>query len=410
MSKYLQSLLRPVELYSMIKWKLTKDPSAIPESAKSKNLRWCWKMLNHTSRSFAFVIRELGDELRDPVCLFYLVLRALDTIEDDMTSLPVATKIQMLESFHEKLYVTGWSFNGCGEGYEKTLLSEYDRVIDAFLDLDEGYQEVIRDICQRMGEGMAEFVNREVVTVTDWNLYCHYVAGLVGIGLSKLFAHSGLEDDSFNQLDQLSNSMGLCLQKTNIIRDYHEDIISTRIFWPREIWSKHSVKLEDFLKEEKEQQSLDCLNELITSAIQHLPDCLTYMRKLRDSGNFNFCAIPQIMAIGTLATCYNNREVFRGVVKMRRGESASIMMDISGMDSLYKYFHYYANIMLAKVPNDGSESSELARSTLQQLIDECQPHVDQMLSIWSGTDYLAAGTFIVSGAYLLQSKVLRSRL
>lgn len=29
----------------------------------------------------------------------------------------------------------------------------------------------------------------------------------------------------------------------------------------------------------------------------------------------------QIMAIGTLALCYNNIEVFRGVVKMRRGKS-----------------------------------------------------------------------------------------
>lgn len=28
----------------------------------------------------------------------------------------------------------------------------------------------------------------------------------------------------------------------------------------------------------------------------------------------------QIMAIGTLAECYNNIQVFRGVVKIRRGE------------------------------------------------------------------------------------------
>ena len=28
---------------------------------------------------------------------------------------------------------------------------------------------------------------------------------------------------------------------------------------------------------------------------------------------FRFCAIPQVMAIGTLALCYNNHEVFTGV-------------------------------------------------------------------------------------------------
>lgn len=37
------------------------------------------------------------------------------------------------------------------------------------------------------------------------------------------------------------------LQKTNIIRDYLEDINEipkSRMFWPREIWSKYADKLE----------------------------------------------------------------------------------------------------------------------------------------------------------------------
>lgn len=60
------------------------------------------------------------------------------------------------------------------------------------------------------------------MTQADYDLYCHYVAGLVGIGLSSLFAGSGLEGDEFLKLDDLSNCMGLFLQKTNIIRDYLE--------------------------------------------------------------------------------------------------------------------------------------------------------------------------------------------
>ena len=30
--------------------------------------------------------------------------------------------------------------------------------------------------------------------------------------------------------------MGLFLQKTNIIRDYREDIDDARIFWPKSVW------------------------------------------------------------------------------------------------------------------------------------------------------------------------------
>jgi farnesyl-diphosphate farnesyltransferase len=56
------------------------------------------------------------------------------------------------------------------------------------------YQQVIAEICRRMGQGMADFAAaKKVGSLKDWNLYCHYVAGLVGIGLCRMFAASGLE-------------------------------------------------------------------------------------------------------------------------------------------------------------------------------------------------------------------------
>ncbi len=67
--------------------------------------------------------------------------------------------------------------------------------------------------------------------------YCHYVAGLVGIGLSQLFSASKLEDPEVGRDTELANSMGLFLQKTNIIRDYLEDTQEGRVFWPQEVRS-----------------------------------------------------------------------------------------------------------------------------------------------------------------------------
>ena len=52
--------------------------------------------------SFAIVIQQLPQELRTPICVFYLVLRALDTVEDDM-ALTVSFKVPVLKSFHEKI-------------------------------------------------------------------------------------------------------------------------------------------------------------------------------------------------------------------------------------------------------------------------------------------------------------------
>jgi farnesyl-diphosphate farnesyltransferase len=54
------------------------------------------------------------------------------------------------------------------------------------------------------------------------------VAGLVGIGLAKLFAASGLEGDHVGADEKSANSMGLFLQKTNIIRDFLEDLEQVR--------------------------------------------------------------------------------------------------------------------------------------------------------------------------------------
>jgi farnesyl-diphosphate farnesyltransferase len=42
--------------------------------------------------------------------LFYLVLRGLDTVEDDMT-IPIETKDKMLREFYTYLNIPGWNFS-----------------------------------------------------------------------------------------------------------------------------------------------------------------------------------------------------------------------------------------------------------------------------------------------------------
>ena len=59
----------------------------------------------------------------------------------------------------------------------------------------------------------------------------------MGIGLTKIFVASGLEDKAVDVENRLSNVMGLFLQKTNIIRDYLEDVLQKREFWPQEVTS-----------------------------------------------------------------------------------------------------------------------------------------------------------------------------
>ena len=59
-------------------------------------------------------------------------------------------------------------------------------------------------------------------------------------------------------------------------------------------------------------------------SLTHVTDCLIYLSVLRDQSVFNFCAIPQVMAIATLALVYRNPLVFSRNIKMRRGEMAQV--------------------------------------------------------------------------------------
>ncbi|XP_060686698.1 squalene synthase isoform X2 [Hemiscyllium ocellatum] len=321
----------------------------------SETLRKCYIYLNQTSRSFAAVIQALDGDLRQAVCIFYLVLRALDTVEDDM-SIPLEVKIPMLQNFHTYLYQPEWRYSQSQEK-DRQVLEDFPSISLEFRLLAKVYQDVIANICHKMGAGMAEFLGKKVGSIKDWDMYCHYVAGLVGIGLSRLFSASELEDPVVGKDTELANSMGLFLQKTNIIRDYLEDQQEGREFWPQEVWSKYAEKLSDFTKPPNIQAALQCLNELITNALQHVPDVIKYLSRLHNQSVFNFCAIPQVMAIATLAACYNNPQVFRGVVKIRKGQAVTLMLEATNMEAVKGMIRQYTHMIGQKVPGAGSSGA-----------------------------------------------------
>ncbi|KAK9822619.1 hypothetical protein WJX74_010934 [Apatococcus lobatus] len=316
---------------------------------KQPDLAFCYGTLPKVSRSFAIVIQQLPEGLRDAFCVFYLVLRALDTVEDDM-SIPIDKKVPLLHAFHNLSQQRGWTTKA-GVAEYADLMAGYPAVIQVYLQLDQQYCKVIDDVCRRMGAGMADFITDDVITVDDYDLYCHYVAGLVGVGSSQLFAASGLESEQYAAADELSNHMGLFLQKTNIIRDYLEDIMeepAPRMFWPREIWGKYVSSLDDLRHPQNEAAALHCLNHMICDALRHAPHSLEYMVGLRNYQIFRFCAIPQVMAIATLALCYNNPAVFRGKVKMRRGQTAKYMMETDSMQTLLEAFMDFGTMLCKK--------------------------------------------------------------
>lgn len=354
MGKLLQLLAHPTELRAAVQYFCFKkslypfDLSKSPESLKK-----CYEYLNITSRSFASVIKELHPELRDATMIFYLVLRALDTVEDDMTIDP-KVKIPLLREFHEKLNLKNWTFDGNSPAEkDRIVLTEFDNILTEYHKLKPPYQDIVKRITLKMGNGMADYIldenfNRDgVATVEDYNLYCHYVAGLVGEGLSDLmvlanFADSEVQADNY----KLSESMGLFLQKTNIIRDYHEDLEDGRSFYPREIWSKYTDLLPNFhYKPEYRVKGVECINDLVLNALGHVTDVLTYLSLIREATSFNFCAIPQVMAIATLAEIYNNENVLDRNIKIRKGTTCRLILKSRTLPDVVEIFRQYVRVI-----------------------------------------------------------------
>ncbi|KAF8886382.1 squalene synthase [Infundibulicybe gibba] len=387
-------LTHPFEFRTLLQFYLyheqKRDIAALQEHPTSgwdrASMRRCWEFLDQTSRSFSAVIKELDGDLARTVgvpvwlgappvasnliCMFYLVLRGLDTIEDDMT-IPDEIKQPILRSFHIHTVTPGWNFNGCGpKEKDRQLLIEYDTIVE---EVNRLAPESVFLCSPRFGHmlkhvvpvqtGMADYAHKAATTgsiyletVAEYDLYCHYVAGLVGEGLSRIFSASNKEASWLGDQLELSNSMGLLLQKTNIIRDYREDVDQHRYFWPREIWGRKEygfTEMKEMYEPIAHQRAQWAQSGMVVDALRHATDSLDYLRVLKNQSVFNFCAIPASMAMATLELCFMNPAMFQRNIKIRKAEAAQLIMRSTNPREVAYMFRDYARKIHAKaLPSD----------------------------------------------------------
>lgn len=162
----LLALTHPNEFCTLLQFYLyheqKRDITSIKEYETSgwdrATMRRCWTLLDQTSRNFSAAIKELDGDLArtvpphqkhpkvpltsSQICLFYLVLRGLDTIEDDMT-IPDDVKQPILRAFHEHTITPGWNYTGSGPAEkDRQLLIEYPVVIEEINRLPPRYSSL----------------------------------------------------------------------------------------------------------------------------------------------------------------------------------------------------------------------------------------------------------------------------
>ena len=105
------------------------------------------------------------------------------------------------------------------------------------------------------------------------NLYCHRVAGVVGILSAEIF---GYQD---RQTLKYAHSLGIAFQLTNIIRDVYDDMRHDRLYLPLDELTEYQVSETD-IRQRKHTEAFDRLmrfqieraTEYYKRAMEQLPE------------------------------------------------------------------------------------------------------------------------------------------
>ena len=344
-----------------------------PMGASYEDILLCERLLNESSSNMSHVIKELPDCLRLPVALFYLYYKTLQVIYDlpleslenfnnfittdisnDIIPSSGQIKEELLINFNETLTNNEMNFDTIDTGKESDneLLLNIKIINNVFKTLPEYHQDIIKDTISRIGNGMGEYSLRDLSSGTenkmDFEKFNLKIAGEFGVGLTKQFIGTNLESTTLNEDDfNFAAKLGTFIKKTNIIRDYYKNLLNNKSFWPKEVWSLYRKTLPELRF--GESSDVACLNHMITDTLEEIPLCIEYLSKIQNPKVFRFCAIPQIKSLAILAEAYGNRNVFTGIINIRKGLYASILNNCNNIQEVKGWYQKFASQILDKV-------------------------------------------------------------
>lgn len=214
--------------------------------------------MERVSRSFALVVPCLEAPLQDYFATAYLLCRALDNIED--CTRPLDWQKQRFAEFTQLLWEpqTARAQLSVWGADQWPGLSEDER---ALMTVEGGWslwsiyetfpartRAILQNWIPRMAKGMEAVLDpaqsppvivrqqvRVLATVDAYNDYCYAVAGTVGaMGTELVIDHYGLSGELAVTLLAGSEACGRALQKTNVLKDFAEDLQRDVCYLPDE--------------------------------------------------------------------------------------------------------------------------------------------------------------------------------
>jgi farnesyl-diphosphate farnesyltransferase len=264
-------------------------------SATGNELEVCRARLPRVSRTFALTIPELPGPLADSVTVAYLLCRVADDIEDD-PRLAAGQRHALFALFREVLDGGDPEAVSAAWPVRDALAADLPAIVGAFRALPAAHRIAIDACLREMIDGMEAAGDRPAVggvvhvcdDLADLERYCHFVAGTVGILLTRLFgdAVGGFGGPA---REAQGRRFGLGLQLTNILRDHPEDLERGACFVPP-AWLAGGRLTERGLREG------------VSLALVHLDAAPAYIAALPTAagGMRRFCLWAAWIALATL--------------------------------------------------------------------------------------------------------------
>lgn len=164
------------------------------------------------SKSFALAGRLLPAQVREDAAVCYAFCRYVDDAVDEVPPEQAAAAVVRLRALVGELYA--------GQPQDDPRLAAFGQLVQR-VRMPRAYPEALID-------GMAmDAQGARYETSSDLLLYCHRVAGVVGLMMCHVL---GVRDDA--ALPQAAH-LGIAMQLTNICRDVVEDWDRGRLYLPR---------------------------------------------------------------------------------------------------------------------------------------------------------------------------------
>lgn len=307
-------------------------------------------MLLKVSRTFALTINVLPAAPRRSVLLAYLFCRIADTVEDD-PELSGAEKRDLLGRF-EAIFLPNADWKAAADAFAGALPEEWKRSdddsrflsahprwpLELFFDLPASTVEHVSACVREMQRGMGEFALRQATpgewgglkTVAELDRYCYFVAGVVGVMLTELFAEYTplIADSTADALRARAIDFGEGLQLVNIVKDAAEDSGRGISFVPEELCAAHGLEPKDLFAPENAEAAMGVMRALCEKALGHLDRAFEYsllLPRLEPRLRL-FCLWALLMAVATLERVTRDAQVLgEKKVKITRAEVKSIV-------------------------------------------------------------------------------------